>query len=150
GHEIGVGRGFGIADEDYQKDVLRRLGVWPEKRRSGVLKTFGLHRARDATLDRDGAALFAKYRAWLDRRNLLDFDDLVLRTAQLFASYPEVAGQVAARWEYLLIDEFQDLNPTQYAVVRRLAEGHRNVFAVGDDEQSVYSWTGAHPEVLKQ
>jgi len=149
GEWIGLRRGFGIADEEYQKDVLRRLGVW-EKRHGWLLTRFGLHRARDVALVADDLAIFSRYREYLERRNLLDFDDLVVRTAELLEKYEEVAEPVAARWDYLLVDEFQDLNPRQYAVVRRLAERHRNLFVVGDDEQSVYSWTGADPRVLQQ
>jgi superfamily I DNA/RNA helicase len=149
GEWIGVRRGFGIADEEYQKDVLRRLGVW-EKRRGWLLTRFGLHRARDVVLVPDDQALFNRYREYLERRNLLDFDDLVVRTAELLEAHEAVADDIAARWDYLLVDEFQDLNPRQYAVVRRLAQSHRNVFVVGDDEQSVYSWTGADPRVLRQ
>ncbi len=149
GEWVGVRRGFGIADEEYQKDVLRRLGVW-DKRHGWLLTRFGLHRARAQALVPDDLALFSRYREYLERRNLLDFDDLVVRTAELLEKHAEVADQVAGRWDYLLVDEFQDLNPRQYAVVRRLAEQHKNLFVVGDDEQSVYSWTGADPRVLQQ
>ena len=147
GEWIGVRRGFGIADEEYQKDVLRRQGV-PEKRRSWLLTRFGLHRVRGVTLVPDDLGLFERYRAYLAHRNLLDFDDLVVRAAELLRTYDEVATAVATRWDHLLVDEFQDLNPKQYAVVRRLAQGHQQLFAVGDDEQSVFSWTGAEPRVL--
>ncbi len=149
GEWVGARRGFGIADEEYQKDVLRRLGVW-EKRRGWLLGRFGLHRVRSGELTPDDQALFTRYRAYLEQRNLLDFDDLVDRTATLFANYDDIADLVAARWDYILVDEFQDLNPRQYAVVKRLAERHRNLFVVGDDEQSVFSWTGADPQVLVQ
>jgi superfamily I DNA/RNA helicase len=148
GEWVGVRRGFGIADEEYQLGVLRRLGVW-EKRRSWLLTRFGLHRAQGVPLTPDDLAHFHRYRAHLDHRNMVDFDDIVLKTAELFAKYDEVAEAVAARWDYLLVDEFQDLNPRQYAVVKRLAQTHRNLFAVGDDEQSVYSWAGADPRVLR-
>ncbi|HEV8597914.1 MAG TPA: UvrD-helicase domain-containing protein, partial [Gemmatimonadales bacterium] len=150
GDWIGVRRGFGIADEEYQKDVLRRLHVFPEGRRGRVLVDFGKHRVGKLTLTADDLERFNKYRGWLGRHNLVDFDELVLKTAELFATYPEIAAEVAARWDYLLVDEFQDLNPKQYDVVRALTKQHRNVFVVGDDEQSVYSWTGADPEVLRQ
>jgi superfamily I DNA/RNA helicase len=149
GEWIGARRGFGIADEEYQKDVLRRLGVW-ERRRGWLLTRFGLHRARGVDLTPDDLGLYAQYRAHLDHRNLLDFDDLVVRTADLLTTYGEIGNLVAGRWDYLLVDEFQDLTPKQYAIVRRLAERHRNLFVVGDDEQSVFSWTGADPQVLVQ
>ena len=149
GEWVGARRGFGIADEEYQKDVLRRLGVW-EKRRGWLLTRFGLHRARGIELTPEDLGLFHRYRDHLEHRNLLDFDDLVARAAELLTKYDDIADQVAARWDYFLVDEFQDLTPKQYAVVRRLTEGHRNVFVVGDDEQSVFSWTGADPQVLRQ
>jgi superfamily I DNA/RNA helicase len=149
GEWVGARRGFGIADEEYQKDVLRRLGVW-EKRRGWLLTRFGLHRARGVDLTPDDLGLFHRYREHLDHRNLLDFDDLVARAAELLTKYDDIGDQVAARWDYILVDEFQDLTPHQYAVVRRLSEGHRNLFVVGDDEQSVFSWTGADPKVLLQ
>ncbi len=147
GEWVGARRGFGIADEEYQKDVLRRLGVW-EKRRGWLLGRFGLHRIRGVDLTPDDLGIFTRYRAYLEQRNLLDFDDLVDRTASLLANDDEIADLVAGRWDHVLVDEFQDLNPRQYAIVRRLAERHRNLFVVGDDEQSVFSWTGANPQVL--
>jgi superfamily I DNA/RNA helicase len=149
GEWVGARRGFGIADEEYQKDVLRRLGVW-EKRRGWLLTRFGLHRARGVDLTPDDLGLYRRYREHLEHRNLLDFDDLVARAAELLTKYDEIADLIAARWDYILVDEFQDLTPKQYAVVRRLTEAHRNLFVVGDDEQSVFSWTGADPQVLRQ
>ncbi len=149
GEWVGVRRGFGIADEEYQLDVLRRIGAW-EKRRTALLNLFSVHRARGRPLTAGDLRHFERYRGHLAHRNMIDFDDIIVTTAELFAKHDDVAGEIAARWDYLLVDEFQDLNPRQYAVVKRLAESHRNLFAVGDDEQSVYSWTGADPEVLRQ
>ena len=149
GERVGVRRGFGIADADYQADALRRLGVYREKRRNWLLGRFALRRARGVELDPDDEVLFNRYRRFLDQRNLVDFDDLVIRAAELLEQHEDVADLVAARWDYLLVDEFQDLNPKQYSVIKRLAETHGNVFVVGDDEQSVYSWTGADPRVLR-
>jgi DNA polymerase III epsilon subunit family exonuclease len=148
GEWIGARRGFGIADDEYQREVLRRLGVAP-RRHGALLVAFGRHRACNSPLTPDDLGIFARYRAYLEHRNLLDFDDLVLRTDQLLTGFEEILEAVARRWDYLLVDEFQDLNPRQYAVIRRLAQRHRNLFAVGDDEQSVFSWTGADPSVLK-
>ncbi len=149
GEWVGVRRGFGIADEEYQLDVLRKVGVW-EKRRTGLLNGFSVHRAKGRPLTPGDLRYFERYRGHLEHRNMIDFDDIIVKTAELFAKHDDVAGMVAGRWDYLLVDEFQDLNPRQYAVVKRLAESHRNLFAVGDDEQSVYSWTGADPLVLRQ
>jgi DNA polymerase III epsilon subunit family exonuclease len=150
GGAVGIPRGFGIADEDTQDVVLRRLGVRVHKRRVWMLGQFGRHRLQGLPLEPDVAATCARYVETLRARRLVDFDDLVLLVDELFTRRPDVAAQVAARWDHLLVDEFQDLNAPQYRILRRLAEPHRSIFAVGDDEQSIFSWTGADPRVLER
>jgi len=147
GERIGVPRGFGIADESYQVQLLRRLGVY--KWATTRLNDFSRHRLAGAELHPNSVQLLADYKAWLARRNLLDYDDLVLRAAELL-KLPDVREAVAGRWEAVLVDECQDLNPVQYEVIKAIADGHRNLFAVGDDEQSIFSWTGAVPRVLEK
>src|SRR5213593_3095090 len=136
----GLKRGFGVADEVYQTVVLGRLRV-PAERRGGVLNRFGRHRLNGYTLQPDEARLFREYCAWLAHRNMVDFDELITRAEPL-------AGLIADRWDYLLVDEFQDVNAVQYDLLKKLAEPHGNFFAVGDDEQSIFAWTGADPYVL--
>src|SRR2546425_7790564 len=80
---------------------------------------------------------------------MLDFDDLVTKTEELLRTGGEdIAAAIAARWDYLLVDEFQDVNAVQYDLLKGLAAPHGNFFAVGDDEQSIFTWTGADPYVL--
>ena len=146
---VGLRPGFGIADEPYQDAVLRRLGVW-RKRRSGLLTRFGRRRLQGYALKGDEEPLFRRYIAALRERNVVDFDDLISLTAELFERHPAIADEVAARWSYVLVDEGQDLDPTQYLVLKRLAAEHRNIFVVGDDEQSIFSWRGAEPAVLQR
>jgi DNA polymerase III epsilon subunit family exonuclease len=143
----GLRRGFGVADEAYQRIVLGRLGVHP-KRRGALLTLFGRRRLQGYRLTAGDESLYRDYAAHLARRNTLDFDDLIRKTLALLREREDVADAIAARWDYLLVDEFQDLNPTQYDILKRIAAPHRNVFAVGDDEQSIFSWTGADPRVL--
>ena len=150
GERIAVPRGFGIADEDTQHIVLRRLGVQVFKRRTWLLSQFGRHRLQGIPLEPDVASLCARYVEILRARRLVDFDDLVLLVDRLFTAEPAIARAVAVRWDHLLVDEFQDLNAPQYRIVQHLVEGHRSVFAVGDDEQSIFSWTGADPRVLNR
>jgi len=133
-------KGFGVADEVYQSVVLGRLRV-PVERRGGVLNRFGRHRLNGYKLQPDEARLFREYCAWLAHRNMVDFDELITRAEPL-------AGLIADRWDYLLVDEFQDVNAVQYDFLKKLAEPHGNFFAVGDDEQSIFAWTGADPYVL--
>jgi DNA polymerase III epsilon subunit family exonuclease len=143
--QAGLRPGFGVADEDYQHRVLRRLRV-PATRHTQLFELFGRHRLQAYPLTESDLALFRDYCCALRERNLVDFDDLVTLTEALIRTHDFVAGDVCNRWDYVLIDEFQDLNLIQYAIVKRLAG--RNLFAVGDDEQSIFSWTGAVPKIL--
>jgi DNA helicase II / ATP-dependent DNA helicase PcrA len=143
----GLRPGFGIADEDYQMAVLKRLRI-PEKRRAQVLSLFGLYRLQGRPLSERGTELLARYQERLRSRNLADFDDLVVLAEQLLRTDTAAAAELRGRWDYLLVDEFQDLSPVQYGVVRRLADGHRNLFGVGDDEQSIFSWAGSDPHII--
>lgn len=145
----GLPSGFGVADEEYQWTVLGRLDVRP-KRRSALLTLFGRHRLQEHPLAAADEELYRRYTAYLARRHMLDFDDLIARTAALFRDHSDVADTVAARWDYLLVDEFQDLNPAQYEILKRLARPHNNLFAVGDEEQAIFSWNGADPRVLSR
>jgi DNA helicase II / ATP-dependent DNA helicase PcrA len=146
GSRIGLQPGFGIADEEYQLNVLRRL-EGPRRWHRSTLTRFSAHRFRGDPLFHDDLELYRRYEEFLARRQLLDFDMLVLHAAELLER-PGEAAVVSSRWDAVLVDEFQDLNPVQYRVVRALALEHRNIFAVGDDEQSIYSWAGADPRVF--
>jgi DNA polymerase III epsilon subunit family exonuclease len=141
--------GFGIADEAYQLDVLRRI-EGPRKWHRSVLTRFSAYRFRDIPLQHDDLTLFHKYEQYLTSRRLVDFDTLVIKAAELLESESATADEIRSRWDVVLVDEFQDLNPVQYRVVKALARKHRHVFAVGDDEQSIYSWAGADPKVFRE
>src|SRR5216117_1839012 len=143
----GLRQGFGVADEQYQKVILGRLHV-PLEQRGPLLNRFGRHRVQAYELTADDARLYREYTGWLAQRNMLDFDDLVTHAATLMRTRGDVGDAIAARWDYLLVDEFQDVNAVQYDLLKRLAEPHGNFFAVGDDEQSIFTWTGADPYVL--
>src|SRR3954451_21599864 len=145
----GLKPGFGIADPDYQQSLLKRLRV-PEKLRARVLSLFGLHRLQGRPLGQRGIQLLARYQERLRAHNLVDFDDLVVLTEQLLRTDAVAADQLRARWDYLLVDEFQDLSPVQYGVLRQLASVHRNIFGVGDDEQSIFSWAGSDPHIIER
>src|SRR5881296_1399032 len=143
----GLRKGFGVADEQYQKVILGRLRV-PLEQRGPLLNRFSRHRVQAYELTADDARLYREYTGWLAQRNMLDFDDLVVKAAELVRTRGDVADAIAARWDYLLVDEFQDVNAVQYDLLKRLAAPHDNFFAVGDDEQSIFTWTGADPYVL--
>lgn len=143
--QAGLESGFGIADEEYQLAALRRIEGARKWHRS-TLTRFSAHRFRGDELMRNDAALFKRYEEFLAARNLVDFDTLVIKAANLVEG--PAGDAIRARWDVVLVDEFQDLNPVQYRVVRALARTHQHVFAVGDDDQSIYSWAGADPAVF--
>src|SRR6202165_5873300 len=146
GKQLGLQEGFGIADELYQLALLRRLRV-PRKLHKSVLDAFARFRFRGEPLGQRYEKYYDGCRRATAERNIVDFDGLLLKTAELLR-IAAVAAAVRGRWDAILVDEFQDLNPVQYGIIRELAREHRHVFAVGDDEQSVYSWTGADPRVF--
>lgn len=140
GEQVGILPGFGIADEEYSLAILRRL-QGPRRWHGNTLTRFSAHRFRGDRLMHDDAELFALYEAFLAARRMLDFDMLVLKAAELLER--DAASAIQQKWDVVLVDEFQDLNPVQYRIIRALAQDHRHVFAVGDHDQSIYSWAGA-------
>ena len=91
----------------------------------------------------DITRIFADYTARKGTRNLVDYDDLLLFWAGMLESSPEVAARIAALYDHLLVDEYQDTNLLQARILRGLCRNHTNVTVVGDDAQSVYSFRGA-------
>ena len=87
--------------------------------------------------------VFTEYQKRLIASNAVDFDDLLVYTARLLEGNPEVRERYAQRFKHVLVDEFQDTNIAQYTLVKHLASVHRNIFVVGDPDQSIYRWRGA-------
>ncbi len=102
-------------------------------------ETFPRRTYRDEVVQR----VFAEYERRLRASNALDFDDLLLWTVRLFAEHPEIRQRYAEQYRHVLVDEFQDTNMAQYALIRQFAAAHRNLFCVGDEDQSIYRWRGA-------
>ncbi len=92
--------------------------------------------------------VFAEYRRWLSENRKLDFDDINTAVFRLFKEKPEALEKWQARFSYLLVDEFQDINPLQYRILAMLAAPQNNLFIVGDDDQSVYRFRGSEPSLM--
>ena len=92
------------------------------------------------------AIAYQRYQRQLKISGAVDFDDLLLLTEELFRKHEDVRSEEAARFDHLLIDEYQDTNTSQYRIVKALASKHRNLCVVGDDDQSIYGWRGAEVE----
>lgn len=88
--------------------------------------------------------LYEIYQKKLRQYNAIDFDDMLFLTVKLFRGFPEVLEKYQKRWQFVLIDEYQDTNMAQYMIAKLLVGKHNNIFVVGDPDQSIYSWRGAN------
>ena len=159
GDRVGVGRNFLIFDEDDQRAVIRQClkGLGLDERRFPPAVVLALiDRAKNEGVDHlayaeraNGwyeevvARVFNAYQRTLREQNALDFDDLLLEVVRLFGEAADVKEEYQDRFQHVLVDEYQDTNRAQYLIIRTLAEKHRNICVVGDDDQSIYRWRGA-------
>lgn len=120
-------------------DLLSCIGRW---KMNGVLPERATDFVND---DRDflAASAYRRYQQSLRAGGAVDFDDLLLLTAQLFDEFPEVLGRQQTKFDHVQIDEYQDTNEMQFQIVAALVRPHRNLCVVGDDDQSIYGWRGA-------
>ena len=160
--KLGYDSNFTIYDEQDKEKVLKNVFADLNLDADKLLKTAKniISTAKnDCVMPRDFKFEFAHlrfveelsnvyegYENELNRSNALDFDDLLLKTYQLFREFPEVACFYAEKFKYIHIDEFQDTNKVQFAIAKILASKHNNIFVVGDDDQSIYAWRGAKIE----
>ncbi|MGN0297682.1 MAG: ATP-dependent helicase [Lachnospiraceae bacterium] len=93
-------------------------------------------------------SIYQKYEQRMRAANLVDFDDMLLMTWELLSARADILKQWQDKYQYILIDEFQDVNRVQYDTIRLLAEPRRNLFIVGDDDQSIYRFRGSKPEIM--
>ena len=158
-HHLGRERNFVIYDEGdvlgVVKEALRRHGADPNTQDARRVR-WRIDQWKNGALDPEGAATAARdldderlaeiyrtYQGLLLAANAYDFGDLLLETSRLFEEHPDVLARYQQRWQYLLVDEYQDTNRVQYELVNQLSAAHRNLCVVGDPDQSVYGWRGA-------
>ena len=157
---VGLTSSFTILDSDDQLRLLKQVVAaaniderrWPARALQGQIERW---KDRGLTPEKvpageagdwgDGraAALYRDYQQRLATVNAADFGDLLLHNLTLFAQQPEILATYQRRFRYLLVDEYQDTNLAQYLWLRLLAQQHKNLCCVGDDDQSIYSWRGA-------
>ena len=148
----GYTRRFLIIDEDDSKQIIRdtvkELNYDSNKYSSNRLKNLfsKIKNGQYDFLDFDETKIFNAYNQYLKDNNALDFDDLILKTIEVFNRCPEVKDYYNRQYEYILVDEFQDTNKTQYELLKLLIGSNNNIFVVGDPDQSIYSFRGAHYE----
>ncbi|MFQ5839482.1 MAG: ATP-dependent helicase [Candidatus Methylomirabilales bacterium] len=158
-HTLGLRSAFVIYDERDQlqliKECLRELDL-SERALNPRLVAARISRAKSELLGPDGYAaqaadyldervvtVYYRYQECLHRYGAVDFDDLLATSVRLFTEHPTVLDAYRLHWRYVMVDEYQDTNHAQYRLIRLLAEQHRNLAVVGDDDQSIYRWRGA-------
>jgi DNA helicase II / ATP-dependent DNA helicase PcrA len=157
---VGLKSGFSILDDDDQLRLLKQLleaenideKRWPARQLANMIDGW---KNRGLTPDKVpqaegyaygnglGAKLYADYQARMKIINAADFGDLLLEPLRMFQENPDVLKTYQERFKYMLVDEYQDTNIAQYLWLRLLAQGHKNICCVGDDDQSIYGWRGA-------
>ena len=158
--KLGYKRAFAIYDEDDRMNVVKgvckaldlgekeyppkaiRAAISDAKNRLLSPREW-LRDAGDNFRNRRIAEAYEKYEATLKGNNALDFDDLIVKTLELLTAHPPVLEYYQDKFDYVLVDEYQDTNAAQYQFVRLMAGGKRNLCVVGDDDQSIYGWRGA-------
>jgi DNA helicase-2/ATP-dependent DNA helicase PcrA len=155
----GFTRKFTIYDEDDQlaliKSIFKSLGLdekfmqyraacsWISHKKSGKASPDEVYAASTDPKTSQLASIYEKYEARLRQANALDFDDLLLEAVRLLGHDVDLRRQYNRRFEFVMIDEYQDTNRSQYELMRMLTETRKNVAVVGDEDQSIYSWRGA-------
>ena len=151
---------FTILDTDDQLRLLKQImsegGVdtkkWPPRAMAAIIdrwKDKGLRPDQvsgtggSEFADGKGIAFYKRYQQRLAEQNACDFGDLLLHVLTLFQKHPDILSLYQQRFKYILVDEYQDTNVAQYLLLRLLAQRHRNICCVGDDDQSIYGWRGA-------
>ncbi len=158
---IGFDNNFTIYDGDDQKTVMkgviRYLDLDPKTYKERILLS-AVSSAKDelktvSQFEREAAGdynkgiqakVYREYQETLRANNALDFDDIINKTVELFRSCPEVLESYQERFQYIMVDEYQDTNTAQFELVRLLADKYRNLCVVGDDDQSIYKFRGAN------
>lgn len=158
---IGFDNHFTIYDTDDQKtvmkDVCKRLQIDTKMLKERTILN-AISSAKDELVSPEDyrlqamgdfhkekiAQVYLEYQATLRKNNALDFDDLIVKTVELFKSCPEVLEGYQDRFRYIMVDEYQDTNTAQFELIRLLADKYRNLCVVGDDDQSIYKFRGAN------
>jgi DNA helicase-2/ATP-dependent DNA helicase PcrA len=157
--KLGYTKNFTIYDQDDSlsliKNLIKELNFSEDSINAGIVQS-KISNAKNALITPDGylsmaenqfelkvAYIYKAYQTALFQRNAMDFDDLLVKAVELFVNFQDVLEKYQSRFEYILIDEYQDTNRVQYILLKMLVQKHRNLCVIGDDAQSIYSWRGA-------
>jgi DNA helicase II / ATP-dependent DNA helicase PcrA len=150
--KLGRKNNFVIIDSDDKKKILKAIdkeittSVLAAEMSKFKNSTMSIEEAKASAQDKYHttiANIYEKYETYLHENNLVDFDDLLLLTYKILQSNKELAKQTSERYQYIMVDEYQDTNELQYKLLKKLCNNHNNICVVGDDDQSIYGWRGA-------
>ena len=134
------------ANTDKEREVLEQISSYISAVKAGSVRLKDVH--PHPLSNEEFTDLYRTYCAYLAGEGKLDFDDMMTKCAGLFEESPAILKAWQEKYRYILIDEFQDINALQYRLVKLLAKPEDNIFAVGDDDQSIYGFRGARPDIM--
>ena len=156
---VGLHNNFTILGEDDQKRLIKQIceanGIDSKKYSpQSILEKISLWKDKGLSVEKISSdfketiltTIYKLYQARLVELNCVDFGDIILYTLQILMSHNDIADKYQTRFKYIMVDEYQDTNVSQYLLIRLLSQKHRNICCVGDDDQSIYSWRGAEIE----
>ena len=152
-HRLGRENNFVVIDTDDKKRILKKINadlpvplVSSEisRYKNSLITPEEAHAQAELKNYQQIARTYAEYERYLLENNLVDFDDLISLTYRLLDEHRELAEETSRRYQYIMIDEYQDTNELQFKLLQKLCSVHDNICVVGDDDQSIYGWRGAH------
>jgi DNA helicase II / ATP-dependent DNA helicase PcrA len=144
---------FVVIDSDDKKRILKKINAEVptallaseiSRYKNSLLTPADAFNQAELKLYKEIAQVYETYEAYLLENNLLDFDDLLSLTYKLLDEHPKLAQATSEKYQYIMIDEYQDTNELQLNLLKKLCNTHNNICVVGDDDQSIYGWRGAH------
>jgi len=154
-NKLGYREKFSIYDENdckkILKDIIKELKLDEEKYDVNILiyKISNIKMNLNNEIpDKIIKKIYEIYQKYLKIHNAVDFNDLIKLPIEIFKNHPEILKKYQKKWQYILVDEYQDTSIMQYEFIKLLAINHKNISIVGDDDQSIYSWRGANPQNL--
>jgi len=152
-HFLGRANNFVVIDTDDKKRIIKKINselptplIASEisRYKNSLMSPDDAYKQAELFSYKQIAEVFAEYEKYLLENNLVDFDDLIALTYKLLDENPQLAKETSQKYQYIMIDEYQDTNELQLKLLQKLCTTHNNLCVVGDDDQSIYGWRGAH------
>ncbi len=152
-HLLNRKNNFVVIDTDDKKRIIKKINseiatplVASEisRYKNSLLSPDDAYKQAESYNYQQIAKVYEEYEEYLNENNLVDFDDLISLTYKLLDENPDLAKQTSQKYQYIMVDEYQDTNELQLKLIQKLCTTHNNICVVGDDDQSIYGWRGAH------